>query len=262
MTTRMPDVAGSFYPSDPKQLRKAVEGYLAQAEPGPAPKALIAPHAGYIYSGPIAATAYRRLEPATVSRVILLGPAHRYGFMGLAAHSATHFATPLGNIPVDRAAIDALLELPQVKQLDAAHEREHSLEVHLPFLQVLLGDFTLVPLVVGEASGNEVAEVLEKVWDGDETLIVISSDLSHFHPYDLARKIDQATADSIEKLHPVQPEQACGCRPIAGLLEVAKRKGLKVETLDLRNSGDTTAGNRAEASSVVGYGAFVVPARS
>ena len=258
MTTRRPEIAGSFYPDDPQQLRELVEGYLADAEPGPAPKALIAPHAGYIYSGPIAATVYR-LVPHTVTNVILLGPAHRHGCVGLAAHSADRFQTPLGKIPVDREALDRLLELPQVEQLDAAHRREHSIEVHLPFLQVRIDDFTLVPLVVGKASAAEVAEVLEKAWGGDETLVVISSDLSHFQPYELARRIDMETAAAIEALRPVSPEQACGCRPIAGLLEVARRRGLKVEALDLRNSGDT-AGDRAEG--VVGYGAFAVSART
>jgi len=252
-------VAGYFYPGDADQLRRDVDGYLCAAEAnGAPPKALIVPHAGYVYSGPVAASGYALLEPARASirRVVLLGPAHRFPFRGLAAHTAAHFETPLGRIPVDRAALDLLLELPQVRTLDVAHENEHSLEVHLPFLQAALDDFTLVPLVVGDAAPDEVAEVLERVWGGDETLIVISSDLSHFHDYKTARRLDTATARAIEELRAtdIAPECACGCRPIAGLLTLADRKGLHVTAIDLRNSGDM-AGPRNE---VVGYGAFCV----
>jgi AmmeMemoRadiSam system protein B len=246
-------VAGYFYPSDPKELRDTVWGMLMEADLGPVSKALIAPHAGHAYSGPIAATAYVRI-PQGVKRVVLLGPAHRHPCRGLASHGADAFETPLGRVPLDREAIDDLEARGLVQRNDAAHAEEHSLEVHLPFLQVVLRDFTLVPLVVGDASTQQVAEVLEAVWGGRETVVVISSDLSHFKPYDEACRTDQATAAAIERLEEVGPYEACGCRPIAGLQEVARKKSLSIELLDLRNSGDT-AGSRGE---VVGYGSFAV----
>jgi len=254
-------VAGMFYPGDPRELDAAVRGYLAEASAtapaGPVPKAIIAPHAGYVYSGPIAATAYARLKPnaATVRRVVLLGPCHRVAVRGLAAPSADAFATPLGSVPLDRAAIESIMGLPQVEIFDATHTDEHSLEVHIPFLQELFDQFTLVPLVVGQASAQEVAEVLETLWGGPETVIVISSDLSHYLDYESARRSDAATCKAIEALDPgaIDRDQACGRVPVSGLLTLAKRRGLRVETLDLRNSGDT-AGDR---SRVVGYGAWM-----
>lgn len=254
---RPPAVAGTFYPADPDELRSMVRGYLRQADAsGPAPKALIAPHAGYIYSGPVAASAYARLAGAAdrIQRVVLLGPSHRVPFRGLAVSGADAFATPLGEIPLDRPVIDALLALPQVHQLDEAHAWEHSLEVHLPFLQEVLGEFRLVPLVVGDATYEEVDEVLEQVWDGDETLIVVSSDLSHYHDYATARRMDAATSQAIVELRPqdLHYEDACGRIPVGGLLEAARHHHLRAELLDLRNSGDT-AGPRDQ---VVGYGAY------
>lgn len=246
-----------FYPDDPRELHAMVSGFLAQAEPGPAPKALIAPHAGYIYSGPVAASAYRRLAEVKdrIERVVLLGPSHRVPFRGLAVSSADTFRTPLGDIPVDTAAVADLLELPQVTLLNEAHAMEHSLEVHLPFLQEVLDSFVLVPLVVGDATAEEVGEVLERLWGGPETLIVISSDLSHYHPYEVARRQDRATSDAIEALAPerIGYDDACGRVPVSGLLHIARRHGLHAETIDLRNSGDT-AGPRDR---VVGYGAYV-----
>jgi AmmeMemoRadiSam system protein B len=253
MTIREPSVAGLFYPADPKELQSLVGALLdtAAAAAAAAPKALIVPHAGYPYSGPVAATGYKQLGDAT-TRVVLLGPAHRLPFRGLAAHSADAFATPLGDVPLARDAIARVCELDCVREFDQAHVGEHSLEVHLPFLQVVLGDFDLVPLVVGDALPEHVADALEAVWGGDETLVVISSDLSHFHPYDEARRIDADTVERIARLEHVQPEQACGCRAIGGLQEVARRKGLELELLDLRNSGDTAGGKRE----VVGYATF------
>jgi AmmeMemoRadiSam system protein B len=252
-----------FYPGDKTELHHLVETYLQEAlhkqsETDEAPKAIIVPHAGYIYSGPVAASAYARLLPARdqISRVILLGPSHRVAFQGLASSSATHFVTPLGQIPLDRELIEKLQSFQQVKQLDQAHALEHSLEVHLPFLQEVLADFSLVPLVVGDTQPQDVAEVLEAAWGGPETLIVISSDLSHYHDYETARQMDQATSRAIEALQPeaIQYDDACGRNPLNGLLELAKRKGLHAETIDLRNSGDT-AGPRDQ---VVGYGAYLI----
>ncbi len=255
---RPPAVAGMFYPAEPEELRLAIRRYLAGAAPrGPVPKAIIAPHAGYVYSGPVAASAYACLAPAhgTIRRVVLLGPSHRVGFQGLAACHAERFQTPLGEIPVDTACVRELAQLPQVRYLDEAHSLEHSLEVQLPFLQSILDDFMLVPLVVGEADPDSVCEVLEAAWGGQETLIVVSSDLSHYHDYETARRLDNATSRAIESLQPerVHYDSACGRNPVNGLLLAARHHALKGKTIDLRNSGDT-AGPRDQ---VVGYGAYV-----
>lgn len=255
---RRPAVAGMFYPSAAGELRAMISGWLQAVETaGPVPKALIAPHAGYIYSGPIAASAYARIQPARgrIRRVVLLGPSHRVAFRGLALSGARAFATPLGDVPVDAEAATPLAALRFVRVIDQAHAMEHSLEVQLPFLQMVLDDFKLVPLAVGDAEPEEVAEVLDALWGGPETLIVVSSDLSHYHPYKEARRLDEAASKAIEQLHPeeLDPEQACGRLPIAGLLLAAQRHGLTVQTIDLRSSGDT-AGPRDE---VVGYGAYV-----
>jgi MEMO1 family protein len=251
-------VAGRFYPCDPAALAELVHSLLEQVPPatGPVPKAIIAPHAGYIYSGPIAASAYAQLLPARdqVRRVVLLGPSHYVALHGLATVSAQAFATPLGVVPVDVQTVRQLLKLPQVRELDDAHAPEHCLEVQLPFLQIVLRKFTLVPLVVGEAATEEVTEVLDGLWGGPETCFVISSDLSHYHDAETARDLDVATAAAIETLNPtdIGEAAACGRIPICGLLEVARRHQLRARSLDLRNSGDT-AGPRDR---VVGYGAF------
>ena len=255
--TRPPAFAGAFYPGSPALLSDTVDQLLAEAPAAamPQPKALIVPHAGYIYSGPTAAMAYAALAPwhATIRRVILLGPTHRVAVDGLAAPKSGAFATPLGNIALDTAALARLTDLPQVVFSDHAHAQEHSLEVHLPFLQRVLDDFTLVPLAVGHATPRDVAEVLDLLWGGPETLIVISSDLSHYHPYADAQRRDRHTTEEIAHLRLlVDHEQACGATPINGLIELAQRRGLQPHLLDLRNSGDT-AGDRAR---VVGYGAF------
>lgn len=258
---RPPAVAGLFYPAEATLLRQQVQALLQAAPPatGPAPKALIAPHAGYVYSGAIAASAYAQLAPIAqrIRTVVLLGPAHRVALRGLALPAATHFATPLGIIELDSEAVARLRGLPQVSVSDAAHAAEHSLEVHLPFLQSMLPKFLLVPLVVGQASAAEVSQVLDRLWGGEDTLIVISSDLSHYLGYDDACASDRATADAVLDLRPaLVPQQACGAYPINGLLESAPRHGLRGTLLDLRNSGDT-AGDRAR---VVGYGAFAFTA--
>jgi len=257
-SVREPAVAGMFYPDDPVLLRRMIRDFLGEAHTAePAPKALIAPHAGYVYSGPIAASAYARLANARgrIHRVILLGPAHRVAFRGLAVSSAEEFLTPLGPVAIDREAIARITGLPQVRLLDQAHALEHSLEVHLPFLQEVLDEFTLVPLVVGEASAEDVDEVLELLWGGPETAIVISSDLSHYHDYDTARAMDARTSKAIEALREqdLEYDMACGRNPVSGLLAAARKHGLHAHTIDLRNSGDT-AGPRDQ---VVGYGAYV-----
>jgi AmmeMemoRadiSam system protein B len=255
---RQPAVAGMFYPANPAELRHQVHQYLDAAEHKEMqPKALIAPHAGYIYSGPVAASAYVQLTTVAprIRRVVLLGPAHRLAFQGLAFSTATRFRTPLGEVTVDREALAVIRDLPQVQESDAPFEGEHCLEVQLPFLQTVLDDFKLVPLLVGDAEAGDVAEVLERLWGADETLIVISSDLSHYLDYDSARNIDTETSRAIEQLKPeaIGYNQACGRTPLNGLLLVAKRHGLSAAVLDLRNSGDT-AGPRNQ---VVGYGAYV-----
>lgn len=263
---RPPAVAGLFYPARHRDLAATVSDLLAEAAaesaPHPPPKAIIAPHAGYVYSGAIAARAYALLAPLaeTVSRVVLIGPAHRVPVHGLSVPSVAAFETPLGAVPLDREAIAALLELPHVHLGDAPHAEEHALEVHLPFLQTTLRHFRLVPLLAGDASAEVVAAALERVWGGPETLIVVSSDLSHYLDYATARQLDAATCASIEALDPaaLRWEQACGRVPLMGLLTLARRRGLAVETLDLRNSGDT-AGDRRR---VVGYGAWALFERS
>jgi hypothetical protein len=257
MTIRPPAVAGSFYPDRPDRLSASVEGFLAEAETRPAgrAKAVIAPHAGYLYSGPIAGRAFAALRPgaAQIRRVVVIGPAHFVPVHGLAVPAAAAFRTPLGDVALDRAAIEAILDLPQVRRADAPHQGEHALEVELPFLQTILCSFSLVPLLVGQAHPAEVAEVLARLWGGEETAIVVSSDLSHYHDYASATRRDAATAAAIEALEPtLGPEDACGHLAIAGLLIEAECRRLDALRLDLRNSGDT-AGLKDR---VVGYGAW------
>ena len=254
-------VAGTFYPGDGATLAREVDAMLeetAAAAPAPAfPKIVIVPHAGYIYSGPIAASAYGRLGPARgiARRVVLLGPVHRVPVRGLALPGADAFDTPLGRIAVDAEAVASVRGMPQVVESPRAHALEHSLEVQLPFLQRVLGTFTLLPLAVGDATAEEVAQVLERLWGGAETVIVISSDLSHYLPYGDARRIDSVTASSIVALDTrISHEQACGATPVTGALLAAKRRGLAAQLLDLRNSGDT-AGDRGQ---VVGYASFAL----
>lgn len=245
---RAPAVAGTFYLADPVGLRQMVEEFLADvpANDGASPKAIIAPHAGYIYSGPIAASAYARIRPDTIRRVVLLGPSHRVLLDGVAASSASAWHTPLGDVTVEAP--------PGFPPIDAAHAEEHSLEVQLPFLQVVLDDFILIPLVVGRAAKEDIADILESLWGGAETLIVISSDLSHYEDYETAGRMDSAASQAIVNLDPrgLDADSACGRVPIRGLLHLAKKKGMRAELVDLRNSGDT-AGSREQ---VVGYGAY------
>jgi len=259
MTVRKPAVAGSFYPAQPDRLRRQIEELLAEAEPAPkiTPKALIAPHAGYIYSGLPAATAFATLRDSaqTFARIVLIGPAHYVAIRGVALPTSDAFETPLGRVPVDHDALNEITGLPFVSVNDAAHVPEHALEVELPFLQIVLPSFSLLPLVVGDATAQEVAQVLAQLWSGPETLLVISSDLSHYHSYETARRLDATTAASIENADwaSLGPGQACGHLPIAGLLIEANRRNLKARRLSLCNSGDT-AGTRNQ---VVGYGAWI-----
>jgi AmmeMemoRadiSam system protein B len=256
---RPPAVAGTFYPADPAVLRHEIAGFLREARgEGPIPKALIVPHAGYQYSAPVAASGYALLKPirCRIQRVVLLGPSHRLAFDGLATSGAEAFATPLGTVPIDRIAVDTALDWPQVHLLDQAHRQEHSLEVHLPFLQMTLDRFSLVPFAVGQATASEVADVVDNLWGSDETLIVVSSDLSHYHDYRTARTIDRQTSKLIEgrRWQQLTGDRACGFGGICGLLKVAEQRGLGVKTVDLRNSGDTSGSK----DQVVGYGSYVV----
>ncbi len=256
ISVRQPAVAGQFYPADAKRLQQSVNRYLEEVPEisGPIPKAVIAPHAGYVYSGPIAGSAYAHLAQADgdVRRVILLGPAHWAPVQGLGASSAKAFATPLGTVSLDTEAFEEISSLPQVQVRDDAHVREHCLEVQLPFMQTIFGRFKIVPLVLGDVSADKVAEILVRLWGGPETVIVISSDLSHYHDYQTAVRLDKATSQAIEELQPLGEGQACGRMAINGLLYLARERGLQARTVDLRNSGDT-AGPRDR---VVGYGAF------
>lgn len=265
-TVRQPAVAGAFYHSQKQLLANDVKTLLENArsnmgETALSPKAIIAPHAGYIYSGPIAASVYAQLTAKrdVIKRVVLLGPVHRVAVRGLALPGVTVFATPLGEISIDLDAVAAIENMPQVVESTAAHAPEHSLEVQLPFLQTVLGDFKLLPLAVGNATPAEVAEVLEVLWGGPETLIVISSDLSHFHPYQAAQTIDSQTAQDILSLqHTLSHEQACGGTPVNGLLMAARQHQLQPHLIDLRNSGDT-AGDKDR---VVGYASFAFTERT
>jgi AmmeMemoRadiSam system protein B len=261
--SRPPSVAGLFYPADPIELASLVDRELAAAaspsEASP-PKAIVAPHAGYLYSGPIAASAYRRLVPrrGEIHRVVVLGPAHRTAVAGMAVPQASAFTTPLGSIPIDDELRSRALTHVRVTASDAAHAGEHSIEVQLPFLQRVLGRerWALLPIVVGRADTAAVADVLDDLWGGPETLVVVSTDLSHYEPYELAQHHDAATTAAIvtrDASH-VDTSDACGAHPMRGLIEVARRRDLAIDLVDLRNSGDT-AGDRDR---VVGYGSFVV----
>ena len=262
-TVRQPAVAGRFYPADADQLEADVQRYLNAARAPddcldpPLVKAIIAPHAGYPYSGPIAASAYVHLacSDIPVRRFILIGPAHFVPVNGLAISGAAAFDTPLGRVPVDEAARDAALALPGVAVDAYAHRPEHCLEVHLPFLQELFLDFSIVPLLAGNTTPEEIAAVLEALWDGPETRIVISSDMSHYHSQTTAARLDRETAEAIVGLRPeaLREDCACGREPIAGLLLAARRRGMAASLVDLRSSGDT-GGPRDR---VVGYGAFL-----
>jgi MEMO1 family protein len=252
-------VAGMFYPGDARALAAEVDDLLGGvAQPLPRlgyPKALVVPHAGYIYSGPVAARAYDELGAArgSVRRVVLLGPTHRVAVRGLAVPSADAFTTPLGAVPIDADALREVSDLAQVVTSDPAHALEHSLEVQLPFLQKMLGDFRLAPFAVGRASVPEVAEVIARLWGGPETLIVVSTDLSHYHSYDEARAIDGATIERIASFATdLDHEEACGATPLNGLLHFSKEKNLSLKLLAACNSGDTAGGK----GQVVGYSAF------
>lgn len=263
LTVRRPAVAGSFYPRVAKDLKAAVDALLTQAEQlrqsGLA--GIIAPHAGYIYSGPVAASAFAPVAASgeIFDRVLLIGPAHYVPVSGIAAPSSAAFATPLGDVPLDRDAIDALVEAGLARLDDRAHAPEHSLEVELPFLQALLGRVTLIPLLVGDAAPEEVATIIDAMLD-ERTLLVVSTDLSHYLGYASAQKRDLATAESIERFafDRLGPYDACGFAALNGALCAASRRGWGIKRLDLRNSGDTS-GDRA---SVVGYGAWIFSTRN
>lgn len=258
---RPPAVASMFYPGDSDALKNEVNQYINDGKGMPElrAKAIIAPHAGYVYSGGVAGSAYQTIQSlaSEIRRVVLLGPAHRVALQGIAAPSNDFFATPLGNVAIDQAAIAQLVnKFNFVQIIDEAHRQEHALEVQLPFLQELLDNFTVVPLVVGQTPPEDVAAVLNDLWGGDETLIVISSDLSHYQPYENAQQMDLATAACIEEFdyQNLPHEGACGYFPVCGLLKVARERNLAMHRLDMCNSGDT-AGDK---KSVVGYGAWAL----
>ena len=257
---RPPAVAGQFYPGDPHRLRAEVIELLANvpASARVSPKALIVPHAGYVYSGQVAATAFAGLQGSaqTIKRVVLIGPSHYFRLNGIAVPTVNAFETPLGRVPLDRDALAAIGDLPSVIHTDAPHAPEHALEVELPFLQTLLNAFAVVPLLVGDTIPEEVADVLQRLWGGPETLILVSSDLSHYYNYDTARRLDATTAAAIEHgdWAGLGPNNACGFLPVAGLLIEAKRRGLRAQRLSMCNSGDT-AGSRDR---VVGYGSWTL----
>jgi len=259
-TSRPPAVAGLFYPDDERELRDVVSGYLRQHPASFAaapPKALIVPHAGYIYSGGIAAAAYATVASLrqVIRRIVLIGPSHRVYLRGMAVPAASSFATPLGEIAIDRTAKSALMQRVDVIESDTPHAEEHCLEVQLPFLQMLFDDFTLLPLVIGSATPEHVAAALAQAWGDASTLVLVSSDLSHYHTYEQARHVDAATSAAILRRETtLAGEQACGAVGINGLLYLASQRQLPISEIARCNSGDT-AGDR---SRVVGYGAFAV----
>lgn len=251
--------AGKFYPADPEFLGKVLDGYLQAEDVGPElpqiPKAVIVPHSGYIYSGAIAGAAFRAWRGAEgIERVVLMGPSHTYDFSGFALPDTSVFLTPLGEVEVDARAVRELKRLSFVRVFEAAHEPEHSLEVELPFLQKLFGEVQIIPLITGTVSAEQVVQALDFIWGGNETVIVVSSDLSHYHDYATAQRSDAVTARMIESFDYMQltADQACGCEAIRGFLKTGLRREMRCETRDLRNSGDT-AGMEAE---VIGFGAF------
>lgn len=263
---RQPAVAGAFYPAQAEALKPMVAAYLKKGATVSAdfPKAIVAPHAGYQYSGPIAGSAFKpwyvyspgnEARSEKIRRVVLIGPSHFVGFEGLALSPALAWQTPLGVVPVDAEGMAMAAECLEVKYLASAHAREHSLEVELAFLQSVFKDFAIVPIVTGDCDPDNLSALILKLWGGPETVFVISSDLSHFLDYHTARQLDRQTANAIEELTPeaILPEQACGRLAIQGMLQAAAEKKLKTVTADLRNSGDT-AGSRDR---VVGYGAFI-----
>lgn len=259
-TSRPPAVAGLFYPDDERELRDVVSGYLRQHSASTTavpPKALIVPHAGYIYSGGVAAAAYATVASLRqiVRRIVLIGPSHRVYLRGIAVPAASSFATPLGKVEIDQTLKASLLQRGDVIEADAPHAQEHCLEVQLPFLQILFDDFTLLPLVIGSATPEHVAAALAHAWGDASTLILVSSDLSHYHTYEQARRIDAATSASILRRDTtLAGEQACGAVGINGLLYLAGQRDLPISEIVRCNSGDT-AGDR---SRVVGYGAYAV----
>jgi AmmeMemoRadiSam system protein B/AmmeMemoRadiSam system protein A len=258
-TVRRPAHAGTFYPADPQALADVVDRCIRDAPSfAISPKALVAPHAGYAYSGPVAGTAYRSIAPRrdAIKRVVVLGPCHWDPTGTFAVPQARAFRTPLGDVPVDRDAVDELAARGLAEVDDRPHIREHSLEVHLPFLQRVLSRFTLVPIAVGAPRVEETSALLGRLWGGEETLIVVSSDLSHYHDYVGAMQLDRAASRAIEtlRLDQLGDEHACGRHPVKGLLAQAVLRDLRVTTLDLRSSGDTAGRDRRDR--VVGYGSY------
>lgn len=259
MTIREAAVAGLFYEADAQHLQQHIAALLGavQHQAIAAPQALIVPHAGYIYSGQTAAEAYHALRPWSeqIKRIVLFGPAHRVYLEGMAVPSVDAFSTPLGSVPLDRESLRELTDLPGVSVSDEAHREEHSLEVQLPFLQSVLTDFSLVPVVVGRCDALQVAAAMDQLWGGPETLLVVSTDLSHFHSYGQARQRDSLTCDRLlAKENTLSGEEACGAFALNGLMSTQHCAGLQVELLNMCNSGDST-GSRER---VVGYGAFVL----
>lgn len=254
------DVAGQFYPADKKQLEQMLGEFINDGVSSSlVPKAIIAPHAGYIYSGPVAGSIYKTIQniKEEIHNVVVLSPSHRFYLEGLACHSADFFQTPLGDLAVNKTMVAKMLKLSQVKEEDGAFDKEHGLETHLPFVHKLFGEkIKIVPLIVGACSEDKVAEVLELFWEDKKTFFIISSDLSHFHDYKTCQELDKKTSSLIEELKgpELQSDYACGYYPVRGLLHLAKKYQLSAKTIDLRNSGDT-AGDKA---SVVGYGGYII----
>lgn len=254
---RKPTVAGLFYPSETDNLSKLITDLLNQKPPVSFTKMLIVPHAAYQYIGEILAQSYLHLfsRSQQIKTVVLLTPSHHIKFNGIAITSKDCYLTPFGEVIIDSDAMMTLLNFPQVVMFDDAHIKEHSIEIHLPFLQTILPSFSLVPLIIGETNSYNILEILEKLWEQEETLIIASMNLSHYQTYNIAQELDQRTSQAIESLHwqSLQTNQICNIHLISSLLQLAHQKSLTPKTIKVCNSGDLTGiKNR-----VVGYGAFI-----
>ncbi len=253
------DVAGQFYPKERAQLIEMIENFSSsEREIIYKPKAIIVPHAGFIYSGDIAAKAYKALIPLVdnYKKIILLSPAHRKSVTGVAYHNARKFACPIGDIPVNAELLSILKTNDSVYNDDEAFNFEHGLETHFPFISYIFRDISFLPLIVGNIDTQKLSDIFNLFWQADDILFIISSDLSHFHNYEICKTLDHETTQHIINLNyeKINHDAACGYYPLCGALKLAKDNNQKCYLLSLKNSGDSIG----DKDSVVGYGSFII----